>query len=243
MFNAIVMPFICMLQLQLVATEGQRGTNRPVFYAVEMDGGVRAARDLAEQHGLEFISRVGSLENVYSLKDSREPQDQAPLEAQLQHTAGVVWLQRQQGFHRDKRFSITQLDASQVHGPPRQQNVTDRRSKKRKKLTDYSPLTFNDPLWPLQWELFAQAPYRSSSLDLNVMPVWKKNITGNGVVVSIIDDGELNTQMHRKRMHPFIHSSIQRHNRSWTHEGYLLQLTMFRHKDIYITQAKSCVCV
>ncbi|XP_056457987.1 neuroendocrine convertase 1-like [Gadus chalcogrammus] len=189
MFNAIVMQFICMLQLQLVATEGQRGTNRPVFYAVEMDGGVRAARDLAEQHGLEFISRVGSLENVYSLKDSREPQDQAPLEAQLQHTAGVVWLQRQQGFHRDKRFSITQLDASQVHGPPRQQNVTDRRSKKKKKLTDYSPLTFNDPLWPLQWELFAQAPYRSSSLDLNVMPVWKKNITGNGVVVSIIDDG------------------------------------------------------
>ena len=90
---------------------------------------------------------------------------------------------------------------------------------------------------------FAQAPYRSSSLDLNVMPVWKKNITGNGVVVSIIDDGELNTQMHRKHMHSFIHSSIQRHNRLWTHEGYLLQLTMFRHKGIYITQAKSCVCV
>ena len=58
MFNTIVLPFICMLQLQLVATEGQRGTNRPVFYAVEMDGGVRAARDLAEHHGLEFISRV-----------------------------------------------------------------------------------------------------------------------------------------------------------------------------------------
>ena len=58
MFNTIVLPFICMLQLQLVATEGQRGTKRPVFYAVEMDGGVRAARDLAEHHGLEFISRV-----------------------------------------------------------------------------------------------------------------------------------------------------------------------------------------
>lgn len=26
--------------------------------------------------------------------------------------------------------------------------------------------------------------------DLNIMPVWKRNITGRGIVVSIIDDGE-----------------------------------------------------
>ena len=29
-----------------------------------------------------------------------------------------------------------------------------------------------------------------SLFDLNVMPVWQKNITGRGVVLSIIDDGE-----------------------------------------------------
>lgn len=28
-----------------------------------------------------------------------------------------------------------------------------------------------------------------SGIDINVIPVWKDNITGNGVVVSIIDDG------------------------------------------------------
>lgn len=27
------------------------------------------------------------------------------------------------------------------------------------------------------------------ALDINVDPVWKKNITGSGVVVSILDDG------------------------------------------------------
>ncbi|KAI3361440.1 hypothetical protein L3Q82_013604, partial [Scortum barcoo] len=35
---------------------------------------------------------------------------------------------------------------------------------------------------------FAQGEYKSSGFDLNVMPVWSNNITGNGVVVSIVDD-------------------------------------------------------
>lgn len=39
---------------------------------------------------------------------------------------------------------------------------------------------------------FAQGEYNSSGFDLNVMPVWRNNITGSGVVVSIIDDGESN---------------------------------------------------
>ncbi|TNN37829.1 Kexin [Liparis tanakae] len=51
-------------------------------------------------------------------------------------------------------------------------------------------LTFNDPLWPMQWEL---GEYNCSGVDLNVMPVWMNNVTGAGVVVSIIDDGESNT--------------------------------------------------
>lgn len=37
---------------------------------------------------------------------------------------------------------------------------------------------------------FAQGEYTSNGFDLNVMPVWSNNITGNGVVVSIIDDGK-----------------------------------------------------
>lgn len=37
---------------------------------------------------------------------------------------------------------------------------------------------------------FAQGEYRVGGLDLNVMPAWCSNVTGAGVVVSIIDDGE-----------------------------------------------------
>eukprot|EP00064_Thunnus_orientalis_P007345 superscaffoldBa00000808_g7365 len=57
MFSAVVLVVGCLLQGTLATTEGHRGTNRHVFYAVEMDGGIKAARALAEQHGLEFIQR------------------------------------------------------------------------------------------------------------------------------------------------------------------------------------------
>lgn len=60
MFSAVVLVLGCLLQMKLVTTEGHRGTNRHVFYAVQMDGGVRAARGLVEQHGLEFIQRVSA---------------------------------------------------------------------------------------------------------------------------------------------------------------------------------------
>ncbi|KAM9514074.1 LOW QUALITY PROTEIN: PC3-like endoprotease variant B [Salvelinus alpinus] len=60
-------------------------------------------------------------------------------------------------------------------------------------------LTFNDPLWPMLWELFNHGQYSSSHFDLNVMPVWSRNIIGNGVVVSIVDDGVDHTNMDLKR--------------------------------------------
>uniref|UniRef100_UPI003AABD16D endoprotease bli-like n=1 Tax=Centroberyx gerrardi TaxID=166262 RepID=UPI003AABD16D len=187
MFSAIVLVFGCLLQRQPVTTEGHHGTNRHVFYAVEMDGGVGAARALAEQHGLEFIQRIGSLEGLFTLRDSRGRPDRAALEERLAATAGVHWVQRQQSHYRDKRASITGPDHSTTHSSQRRQTATDRRPEEKK--SDHYSLTFNDPLWPMQWELFAQGQYSSSGFDLNVMPVWSNNITGNGVVVSIIDDG------------------------------------------------------
>ncbi|KAJ4930973.1 hypothetical protein JOQ06_025274, partial [Pogonophryne albipinna] len=95
----------------------------------------------------------------------------------------VHWVQRQHSHYRDKRVPERGLDLRTPHSS--QRKATDRQPEEKKK-SDQS-LTFNDPLWPMQWELFAQGQY-SSGLDLNVMPVWSNNITGAGVVVSIIDD-------------------------------------------------------
>lgn len=43
---------------------------------------------------------------------------------------------------------------------------------------------FNDPKWPRMWYL-----NRGRGLDMNLLPAWKKGLTGRGVVVSILDDG------------------------------------------------------
>lgn len=46
--------------------------------------------------------------------------------------------------------------------------------------------TINDPEFPNQWHIInTQFPGH----DVNVLPVWRENITGNGVVTAILDDG------------------------------------------------------
>lgn len=60
MFSVVVLVLGCLLQMKLVTTEGHRVTNRRVFYAVHMDGGIAAARALAQRHGLEFIQQVSA---------------------------------------------------------------------------------------------------------------------------------------------------------------------------------------
>uniref|UniRef100_A0A3P8R5Y9 P/Homo B domain-containing protein n=2 Tax=Astatotilapia calliptera TaxID=8154 RepID=A0A3P8R5Y9_ASTCA len=185
MFTAFVLVLGCLLQRNLVTTEGHRGTNCLIFYAVQMDGGTRAAKALAEQHGLEFVQRVGSLNGLYTLRDTRGRPDRATFEDRLAAAARVHWVQRQHCHYRDKRIPVTRLDHGTTNGPHRKESETDKQPEENK--SDQS-LTFNDPLWPMQWELFAQGEYTDAT-DLNLMPVWRNNVTGHGVVVSIIDDG------------------------------------------------------
>ncbi|MED6252448.1 hypothetical protein ATANTOWER_011901, partial [Ataeniobius toweri] len=57
MFSASLLVCCLLLQRNLATTEGHHGTNRHVFYAIQMKGGTETVRALAEQHGLEFIQR------------------------------------------------------------------------------------------------------------------------------------------------------------------------------------------
>ncbi|XP_017538629.1 PC3-like endoprotease variant B [Pygocentrus nattereri] len=177
-----VLTALCLLRWFYLATGGQRWTNTHVFYAVELEGGSRAAGALAQKHGLRFISRIGNLEGHYTLRGSG---NSPILEHALALHAGVKWVQRQNIHFREKRAALqglknnTLLKFAELPG----------QKQRRRGFGDTVPdsLHFNDPLWPMQWELFNHG--HVSLFDLNVMPVWLKNITGRGVVVSIIDDG------------------------------------------------------
>eukprot|EP00063_Salmo_salar_P080826 XP_014055661.1 PREDICTED: uncharacterized protein LOC106604993 [Salmo salar] len=142
---------------------------------------------------------IGNLEGHFTLRDSRGRPDRAALGNTLAERAGVRWVQRQQTHYRDKRAVIRGLDPH--HKLQEKQSELPSHRQDTLKTEDQlgHALTFNDPLWPMQWELFNHGQYSSSHFDLNVMPVWSRNITGNGVVVSIIDDGVDHTNMHLKR--------------------------------------------
>ncbi|XP_076135534.1 neuroendocrine convertase 1-like [Alosa pseudoharengus] len=208
-----VLTLFWMLQWRYVTTGGQGGTEANVFYAVEMEGGIQAVQALAEQHGLRFISRVGDLEAHFTLRDDLQRSDRSALESALALTSGVKWVQRQKCCYRDKRAAIRRLDImSHAKWPHVPESMVQRQAREgggggeeeEGLKEDVGALHFNDPLWPMQWELFNRGQFAHAHLDLNVMPVWQRNITGHGVVVTIIDDGldHSNTDL-RKNFEPF----------------------------------------
>ncbi|XP_051780696.1 neuroendocrine convertase 1-like [Erpetoichthys calabaricus] len=183
----------CMQQYISASSREQASTNAHIFYAVEMEGGTDAARALAKQHGLQFISKIGNMDDHYTFKEILTSRSKRIVEKNLSLEPNVKWVKHQTAHYRDKRAAILSYD-DRTHGelvqrqdeiPSEIYNVIN----SEEGLKD--PLVFNDPYWPMQWELYNQGQYGSPKrFDLNIMPVWKKNITGKGIVVTIIDDGK-----------------------------------------------------
>nr|XP_029498237.1 PC3-like endoprotease variant B [Oncorhynchus nerka] len=167
--------------------------------------------------------QIGNLEGHFTLRDSRGRPERAALVNTLAERTGVRWVQRQQTHYRDKRAVIRGLDPH--HSLQEQQSeLPSRRQDSLKTGDQLSPsLTFNDPLWPMQWELFNHGQYSSSHFDLNVMPVWSRNITGNGVVVSIIDDGVDHTNTDLKRNFEALASFDLRGSHGLSHDPHATQ--------------------
>src|SRR6185437_7350272 len=83
----------------------------------------------------------------------------------LQEEENVYFLKQQTLIHRAKR-------SPQMDAPINQPRIV------------YPKRSLQDPFWAGQWYL-----NRGKGLDMNVEIVWRKNFTGKGVVVSILDDG------------------------------------------------------
>ena len=45
---------------------------------------------------------------------------------------------------------------------------------------------FSDPAYPRQWHLHNDGAH---GMDINVVRVWERNITGRGVTAAVVDDG------------------------------------------------------
>ncbi|XP_035382614.1 neuroendocrine convertase 1 [Electrophorus electricus] len=140
-------------------------------WAVEIPGGLAAARAIASELDYELVRQIGSLENHYLFKHrshpSRAKRSADHITKRLSEDGRVSWAEQQYEKRRSKRAPLV--------GECKDCSVD--------KL-------FDDPMWNQQWYL--QDTRTSSSLpklDLHVIPVWKKGITGKGVVITVLDDG------------------------------------------------------
>ncbi|XP_071951938.1 neuroendocrine convertase 1-like [Antedon mediterranea] len=147
--------------------------NEPNFtneFAVQVHGGPDVVKRLADDLGYDMLGRIGGLDDYYLLKHqeipSRSIRSAVHVTKRLADDERIQWVEQQRSIVRQKRDYLV----SEPYPEPTQM--------------------FNDEYWPKQWYLFDQRKTTDEpKTDLHVMPVWKKNITGAGVVVSIIDDG------------------------------------------------------
>ncbi|CAH8587632.1 unnamed protein product [Heterobilharzia americana] len=125
------------------------------YWAVEIKGGEKAARALAEKYGFLYLGEI--LPGIYHFKHNRlskrSLRQNNYYHDQLAKDEQVVWLEQQVAKIRVKR---------DVHIP------------------------VSDPKWPQMWYLNRGGP---GGLDMNVRSVWARGYTGQGVVVTILDDG------------------------------------------------------
>ncbi|XP_029657397.1 neuroendocrine convertase 1 [Octopus sinensis] len=68
-----------------------------------------------------------------------------------------------------------------------QQQIRKRAKRSSEVLQLYRKDAFSDTLWSEEWYL--RNPRSLKDADLLVLPCWAQNITGNGIVVTVLDDG------------------------------------------------------
>ncbi|XP_037535111.1 neuroendocrine convertase 1 [Nematolebias whitei] len=139
-------------------------------WAVEIPGGMSAAQAIAKELDYDLVRQIGALENHFLFKHQNHPRrmrrSSEHITRQLSEDDRVLWAEQQYEKRRNKRAALRDCRDCPVD-----------------KL-------FDDPMWNQQWYL--QDTRTSSSLpklDLHVIPVWQKGITGKGVVITVLDDG------------------------------------------------------
>ncbi|XP_078071543.1 neuroendocrine convertase 1 [Mustelus asterias] len=139
-------------------------------WAVEVVGGPEVAKAIAEELEYNFVGQIGALQNHYLLRHKIHPRRS-----------------RRSADHFTKRL----FDDERVSWAEQQyEKQRSKRSPARDCMDCMAEKMFSDPMWNQQWYL--QDTRTSSSLpklDLHVIPVWKKGITGKGIVLTVLDDG------------------------------------------------------
>lgn len=110
-----------------------------------------------------------------------------PLRDRLHHDRSVRWADEQVPLIRSKRdLQFSEEYAWQTFDVPADQYELQRTGVEQEPAR---PI-FNDELWSQQWYVHdTRTRAGLPKLDLNVLPVWQRGITGAGIRVAVLDDG------------------------------------------------------
>ncbi|XP_011642628.1 furin-like protease 1 isoform X2 [Pogonomyrmex barbatus] len=149
------------LAVVALLTLGGRARAYTNQWAAHIDGGEEAARRVAEDYGFRYLGKINDdwFHMEHRSVAKRSTEPHLEVHQRLMNDSRVRRAEQQRAKSRTKRDLIIK----------RPSNI----------LT-----MLNDERWPQMWYL-----NRGKGLDMNVQGAWAEGITGNGVVVTILDDG------------------------------------------------------
>ncbi|OLL26525.1 Protease KEX1 [Neolecta irregularis DAH-3] len=162
------------------------------FYALQLESSISPLL-VAELFGMEVVGPLGELEGHYvfsskfeSNKYDRVAQKKSLLQRRSdipilhkQAASGVLWHKKQELRKRTKRVLDVGLESCE------QESLLRRRDQPNLEQIR-SLFDIQDPIFGEQWHLVNTVQVGH---DINVTGVWEAGVTGEGVVVALVDDG------------------------------------------------------
>ncbi|XP_020280998.1 furin-like protease 1 isoform X3 [Pseudomyrmex gracilis] len=151
------------LGLAVVAllTFGGRARAYTNQWAAHIEGGEKVAKQVAEDYGFRYLGKINNdwFHMEHRSVEKRSTEPHLQMHQRLMKDFRVRRAEQQRAKSRTKRDLIIKRPSN-------------------------TPIMLNDDRWPQMWYL-----NRGKGLDMNVQGAWAEGITGNGVVVTILDDG------------------------------------------------------
>ncbi|CAK1542022.1 unnamed protein product [Leptosia nina] len=158
-------------------------------WTVEVPGGEEVAQLVALELGYEYDGPVLGFPNLYGYrvhnKNRRTPNEHTSI---LASDKRIRWAEQLFSKKRAKRYPMSESD-EELNRVKRKEYANSNSIEITSENNIHHKL-FNDELWSYEWYLQdTRAAEGLPRLDLNVLPVYARGFNGQGVRVSILDDG------------------------------------------------------
>ncbi|KAL5015232.1 hypothetical protein ScPMuIL_009502 [Solemya velum] len=164
-------------------------------FLVEVENGEEEAKEVARSHGFQIDDKLGNLGLYLFVHDDVPGRSKRSADShvnRLKDDIRVKFVEQQQILKREKR-SITYDKQNELPIREVEDNsvfyrvAQDGLSRKSEFGED---MGYNDEYYPDQWYIRNTGQSGGvPGLDMNVVPAWKRGMTGKGVIVTIMDDG------------------------------------------------------